>query len=105
MPSDDLEPTFGERINAPAIVLRVRRWLQEEYDKLVPVDGCYGRVAARSFAEGIELEVLSHSRGDYSAEALRTAARAVFDRSWASGVLWGFWKPEGECGKAKRRRR
>jgi hypothetical protein len=92
---EDLEPTFGERIVAPPLVLRVRRWLREEYERLVPINECYERVAVRIFQEGLELEVLKLSRGDFYRETLATSPRAVFDRLGAQEVLWGFWKPAG----------
>jgi len=49
----------------------------------------------RIFQEGLELEVLKLSRGDFYRETLATSPRAVFDRLGAQEVLWGFWKPAG----------
>lgn len=91
---EDLEPTFAERVVAPPLVIKVRRWLQAEYAQLVPVEECYERVCRRIFDEGLELEVLSHVRSDFYQEALRTSPRAVFERFGARELLWGFWKPE-----------
>jgi hypothetical protein len=50
---EESEVAFGERLVGPELAIKVRRWLQEEYERLTPLPECYERVREKIFAEGL----------------------------------------------------
>jgi hypothetical protein len=83
---------IARRSSAPRApwALKIRRWLQREYDELTPLAECYTRVAEQIFRKGTERDVLKLARGSWHAAALTTSPRVIIRSAGRDGDLVGI---------------